>query len=246
MKGFVPGPVLGLETSGSLTGAALVVRGRLVGESALDARSLSQEVLLDLIDRLLRAHGLLPRECDRIGVALGPGSFTGIRVGLAAARGLAWGAGCPLAGIPSHEALAWPWHELARPLVLLTGLRRGQVFLEAGIWEGDRWVPLFEGRSVSVESVDALLAALDFPTPPLLLGEAAGAMRPFLTALAGSGCFVEDPLSQVRRPAVIAFLAARESASLLQVEALDRLEPLYLRGADARLPTPGAGAGERS
>ncbi len=246
MKGLVPGPVLGLETSGSLTGAALVVQGRLVAESSLDARSLSQEVLLDLIDRLLRAHGLLPRECERFGVALGPGSFTGIRVGLAAARGLAWGASRPLAGIPSHEALAWPWRELARPLVLLTGLRRGQVFLEAGSWEADRWVPLFEGRSVPVESVDTLLSSCGFPTPPLLLGEAVGAMRPFLPGLSGTVRFVEDPLSQVRRPAVIAYLAARESVSLLQVDALDRLEPLYLRGADARLPTPRAGANGHS
>ena len=90
---MVCGPVLGIETSGRLTGAALVVDGRLAAETCVDAHASSQEILIDLTLRILESHRLRVRDLVRIGVSLGPGSFTGVRVGLAAGRGLALGAG---------------------------------------------------------------------------------------------------------------------------------------------------------
>jgi tRNA threonylcarbamoyladenosine biosynthesis protein TsaB len=233
---FVEGPVLGIETSGRLTGAALLLGGRLLEESALDARALSQEVLAERIDGMLRARGLRPRDLERIGVALGPGSFTGVRVGLATARGMAIGAACPLAGVPSHEALAWPFRGLEATVVLLTGLRCGEVFVEAGVWKEDRWTPALSGRSLPVREARAELLRLAGGGPLLFLGEAAPVLRAEFPELARAGTWIEDPLAAVRRPAVIALLAARLGAALHAGEETDRLAPLYLRGADAQAP----------
>ncbi len=233
--GWIRGPVLGIETTGRLTGAAIFADGRLLAESAHDARAQSQETLLAQADRLLRALGLAPRDLVRIGVALGPGSFTGVRVGLASARALALGADLPLACIPSHEALAWPLCDLGRTLVLLTGLRRGEVFLEAGRWEGHAWRALLPGAGVPVGDVGARLAAVPGAGSFLFLGEAAG--LPDLSGeLAGLGQAVTEPLVSARRPAVIACLAARPDALVVRGVGLDAVEPLYLRAADARRP----------
>jgi len=230
------GPVLGIETSGTLTGAALWAGGRLAGETAVDAKSQSQELLPDLIARLLRTRGLAPRDLARIGVSLGPGSFTGLRVGLAAARGLAAGAELPLVGVPSHEALAWPWSDAGAELCLLTGLRRGEVFLEIGRWDGPEWRASVPGSSLPAEEAAARLVAL--PTGParLLLGEAAPLLERLHPEIAGAGRIVRETLAATRRPAVVACLAARPGVRLYAGADLDRLQPLYLRGADARRP----------
>lgn len=237
---FSAGPVLGIETSGRLSGAALFRQAQLLGESAIDARAMRQEVLCDRIDDLLRAQGLRPRDLERIGVALGPGSFTGIRVGLAAARALALGAGVPIAGIPSHQALAWPWRDRPGICVLLTGLRRGEVFVEAGSWRGDFWEPVLPGASLplseAVRALQALRQTVRSEEPLLLLGEAFEGLLERHPESAGLGLRIEDPLATARRPAAVACLAARADLAVLRGEEIDRLEPLYLRAADARLP----------
>lgn len=238
---MVDGPVLGLETSGRLTGAALVISGRLAAESCVDAHASSQEILMDLTLRILGSHGLRVRDLERMGVSVGPGSFTGIRVGLAAARGLALGAGIPAAGIPSHEAMAWPWRGLGRRLVLMTGLRRGELCLEAGVWRGETWTPEIPGTGVPLGEVESMLAGLPSDgRPPLFLGEAVTGVLEALPGLARMGEALTDPLASARRPAPVALLAARRSQTALRPDDPGALSPLYLRQADARRPAPRA------
>jgi tRNA threonylcarbamoyladenosine biosynthesis protein TsaB len=237
---WVAGPVLGIETTGRMTGAAVFDRGRLLAESALDARAHSQELLLSQVESLLVPLGLSVRDLARIGVALGPGSFTGVRVGLAAARGLAVGADRPLCGVPSHEALAWPFRDLGALTVLLTGLRRGELFFEAGTWVGDSWSPVEPGAGIPVADLRSRLTELRRAGPLLFVGEAA-ALPDVANETEGLGHFVSDPISSTRRPAVVACLSARVSAPAVAGAAIDAVEPLYLRAADARRPeTPRA------
>lgn len=234
---FVAGPVLGLEATGSLTGAALFRRGRLASEISQDARASSAELLLDQVRRLLESHSLSPRELARIGVSQGPGSFTGLRVALAAARGLAFGAGLPVVGVPSHQALAWSARGLGRSIVLMTGMRRGQIYLEAGRWDGDFWSAHLAGGSVPVEEVLPLVSALPEAGRLIFMGEAVESGCAVAPELRELGDFLLDPLSGERRPATIACLAARVGVEELREDRLESLEPLYLRGADARRPT---------
>jgi tRNA threonylcarbamoyladenosine biosynthesis protein TsaB len=237
---WVEGPVLGIETTGRLTGVALFSAGRLLSERAIDARALSQELLLSEVAAVLDGLGLRLADLARLGVALGPGSFTGVRVGLAAARALALGADLPLVGVSSHEALAWPFRDAGASLVLLTGVRRGEVFLEAGSWQGDTWVASVAGASVPVTEVRHRIEPLPGAGSFLFLGEAAGAPE-LATQVAGLGPVIAEPLGLARRPAVIACLAARAGALEVRGAGLDGVEPLYLRAADARRPgTPHA------
>lgn len=240
------GPVLGIETSGRLTGAAVVHEGRLLAEAAEDLEASSQERLLSIVDRLLADLGLRLPQLSRIGVAVGPGSFTGLRVGVGATRLLAFGSGIPAVAVPSHEALALPLAGVDAALALLTGFRKGRVFLEVGEWVGLEWRPLFPAASVAVEDLVRTLEGGDArpPRPLLLLGEALEYLLPEVPRLRDLGTPLLDPLLRTRRPAAVAFLAARPGVRLLGPDLLDRLEPLYLRGADARRPGergPGGG-----
>ena len=99
--------ILGIETSHAAGGVALLRDGAVIGEAALEtagqrhARSLIAE-----IDRLLQSAGLRARDLEAVAVSLGPGSFTGLRVGVVAAKTLAYATGCRVAGIETFLAVA--------------------------------------------------------------------------------------------------------------------------------------------
>jgi len=97
--------ILGIETSTAAGTLALVEAGRAAGEAEIDTRLNHSARLLPALDELLRGAGWEIGDLDGVGAGLGPGSFTGIRVGLAAARGLALGGSIPLVGIGSIFAL---------------------------------------------------------------------------------------------------------------------------------------------
>jgi tRNA threonylcarbamoyladenosine biosynthesis protein TsaB len=110
---------LAFDTATGVATCALVRGDEVLGERTGRAA----EVLADA-DELLRAAGVEPRDLDRLAVGVGPGSFTGVRIGLAAARGLALALDLPVAGVSTLEALAAG----APGAVPVIDARRGEVF----------------------------------------------------------------------------------------------------------------------
>ncbi|ADU50392.1 peptidase M22 glycoprotease [Thermaerobacter marianensis DSM 12885] len=98
--------ILGIDTSGPRCGVALLKDGEPAGAEELAAPG-TNRALMPAVDRLCRRAGIGPRQLDGIAVALGPGSFTGLRIGLAAAKGLALGLGRPLAGVGTLDAVVF-------------------------------------------------------------------------------------------------------------------------------------------
>jgi tRNA threonylcarbamoyladenosine biosynthesis protein TsaB len=112
--------ILAFDTATDVATSALVSDGEVVGE-----RTSRAVTVLEDIDALLRQAGAHTRELDGIAVGIGPGSFTGIRIGLATARGLALALGVPVAGVSTLDALAAGAPE-ALPVI---DARRGEVFV---------------------------------------------------------------------------------------------------------------------
>lgn len=235
---YIAEPVLAFETSGRVAGVALVCGGRVLSETVLDAETTREEWLLTLAHDALARTGLASRSLARIGVSLGPGSFTGLRVGLAAARALAFASGRPMVAVPTHEAMAFSQVSAERGIVLLTSRRRKTVCVEAGSWEQGEWTPVVPACCVPEESLMDLLAEAvgRLPLPLLFLGEAVESMLAIHPALTEQGSPIVDPLSQVRRPLAVALLASRTKRRLWHGSEMDAVEPLYLRAADAKKP----------
>jgi tRNA threonylcarbamoyl adenosine modification protein YeaZ len=99
-------PLLAIETSGKSLGVALRSDAGLLFSENVTAGSIHGKALAPLIDKALTTHGLKPGELEAVAVSLGPGSWTGLRIGLSAAKALAWGAQIGIVGVPSFEALA--------------------------------------------------------------------------------------------------------------------------------------------
>jgi tRNA threonylcarbamoyladenosine biosynthesis protein TsaB len=125
--------ILAIDTAGPEGSVALVADGRLLGAAPLPEAGHS-EALSGAAARLLLDSGLTLRDLAAIAVAEGPGSFTGLRIGLAWAKGAAWGAGIPLVLVPSHESLATAHAAPGRVVASLIPGERGRV--EAALWSG--------------------------------------------------------------------------------------------------------------
>ena len=99
-------PLLALETSGGSLGVGLRAESGLLFEENVIAGATHGKALAPLIRKALSSSGLNPADLEAVAVSLGPGSWTGLRIGLSAAKALAWGAKLALLGVPSFEALA--------------------------------------------------------------------------------------------------------------------------------------------
>ena len=122
--------ILAVDTAGKTAGVALMRDGRLLYEVYLDGGLTHSETLLPLIDGCLKLCGLGCADIDLYGVNAGPGSFTGLRIGLAAVKGLAFPRQTPCAPVSTLEALA-AGHVGDGTVVCALDARRGQVYSAA-------------------------------------------------------------------------------------------------------------------
>ncbi len=134
--------VLGFDASLSTCGVAVWRDGQVLARESMAMDRGQAERLMPMITEAMSAAGIEFATLDRIGVGCGPGSFTGVRVGLAAARGLALVTGCPVVGISTTEALAAAVHvtEAARAdgIIAAVDSKRGDLFVQKFTPHGDR------------------------------------------------------------------------------------------------------------
>jgi tRNA threonylcarbamoyladenosine biosynthesis protein TsaB len=220
--------VLGVDSATADAVAGVTADGEVLRESRIepgaDGRPRHSQVLLEEIERSVDAAGGWER-IDRIAVGIGPGSFTGLRIGIATARGLAQARDIPIAPVGSLSALARGISTVGpgRPALPVIDARRNEAF--AALFEdggAELWPPF-------VASPDELARRLgEFDRGPLAAGD--GALR-FAAELEAAGATVAPPDDQVHRIAARHVCSVGEAA----VEATpDQIQPLYLRPPDAK------------
>jgi tRNA threonylcarbamoyladenosine biosynthesis protein TsaB len=123
--------VLGLDTSGYVNAVGLVDSGRVIADATFDARTDSLEQIVANIDEVLKSAGLSLAKVEGIGVGLGPGSWTGIRVGVTVGKMLAFSSGKPVAGIPTLEALAFTARGQSLPVYAVISVGVGEAVYAA-------------------------------------------------------------------------------------------------------------------
>lgn len=154
--------ILGIESSARAASAALCRGGKLLGQYFQCAGLTHSRTLLPMAEELLRDTGTALHDIDAVAVAVGPGSFTGVRIGVAAVKGLCWGAQIPAIGVSTLEAMAW--HGLAAApgevVCCCMDARRNQVY--NALFEISDGVParLVPDRAISIEQLAGDLAGL--------------------------------------------------------------------------------------
>ena len=120
--------ILAFETSAKAASAALLEDGKLLGESYQNTGLTHSQTLMVMAENLLHQCGKTVNDVNAVAVAAGPGSFTGVRIGVAAAKGFAWGREVPCYGVSTLEAMAWSLAGFQGEVCAAMDARRHQVY----------------------------------------------------------------------------------------------------------------------
>lgn len=219
--------VLGLDTATRATAAAVLLDDGHAVQRRDDpppgARPAHAARLLELAEAALDEAGIGWEAVDRLAVGVGPGGFTGLRIGLASARALAQARDLKLVGVGSLHALAAPVAaERADPVLAVLDARRGEAF--AAAWHGDR--PLLEPAALGPDALAAAVGGLGADV--LAVGDGAVVFR---SVLERAGAAVAPDDSAVHRLSAVA--VCRLGAAAERPADRDALVPDYRRDPDA-------------
>ena len=220
--------LLAIETTAKAASCAVLEDGVPIA-SAWQATGLTHSrTLLPMAEDMLKNSELSLGDMDALAVAVGPGSFTGLRIGVAAVKGLAWGAEKPCVGVSTLEAMAWPLSHLEGVVACAMDARRQQIYNAVFLPEGGALTRLRKDRAVSLEEAAADIAALDGPIT--VVGDGAGLLYDRLCQ-AGADCRLA-PAHLRLQSAVGVGMAAWRRWPEEAVSAQD-LRPRYLRLSQA-------------
>jgi tRNA threonylcarbamoyladenosine biosynthesis protein TsaB len=220
---------LGIETATSLASVGIVVGDRILAERALPMHGSHARTLLPLIDAALAAAGVGLRDIDLLAVSIGPGSFTGLRIGLSVAKGLALATGVPVVGVPTLEAYARTAGPRPGLLCPVLDARKGEVYAAAFRWRGSEVECVAAANAVAPERFAASLREA-----ATLVGDGvdayAGLWRRELGEAAELIAFAALPPNA----AVVAQLGMARAAAFGPDDLAD-LEPRYCRASEAEV-----------
>jgi len=215
--------ILALDTSGRTASAALCRDGEIVGCVRKDADLKHSRTILPLCLRLLEDRGIDIGRIDVFAATVGPGSFTGIRIGVSAVKGLAWAAQKPCVAVSSLASAAHAGGTCSRPVCSLIPSRPGEYYYAVYRWEGDLLRPVFDERAD--ERPQILEKLKGFGEPVRLCGSGA---REFF----GSGAWGEL-CTQNEENAESAALCAWSMARRGLTVGCHQLMPAYLKPCQA-------------
>lgn len=170
--------LIAFETSAKAVSVALLEDGRLLGEYYQNSGQTHSRTLMKLAQDLLDNCDLTPRDIDLVAYANGPGSFTGIRIGVAAAKGFCWGLERPCVPVSTLESMAWSHRDCSGIVCCCMDARRDQVYNGIFRVEDGLVSRLREDRAISLEELAADLSTLREPI--LLVGDGGALSYDFL------------------------------------------------------------------
>ena len=163
--------LLAFESSAKAAGVAVLDDGRLLAEYFQNSGQTHSRTLMQMAEDLLDNCDLTPRDIDACAVADGPGSFTGVRIGVAAAKGFAWGREIPCYGVSTLEAMARSAACLGGVICCCMDARRAQVYNAVFERCGETLVRLREDRAISLNDLCEDLQNIEKPI--FLVGDGA-------------------------------------------------------------------------
>ena len=221
---------LAIDTSTGVASIALAQKGRVLAEATWRAEFNHTVQLMPAIQEMLRQTGVKPADLAAVSVAIGPGSFSGLRVGLAASKGLALALGVPVVGVGTLLIEAYPFLGAHLPVRPLLSAGKGGV---ATALYGSGEDGALEVAAPSLATVEDICTATAGPT--LFCGEFMPACRDQIAASLGALALFPAESALLRRAGNLAELAWQRLARG-QTEDAATLQPLYLRAPSISAP----------
>lgn len=224
--------ILAIDSSGLIASAALATEDAVLAEYTTNYKKTHSQTLLPMIDEIVKMTETELSTLDAIAVTAGPGSFTGLRIGSATAKGLGQALNKPLIAVPTTEALAWNFCGSEAVICPLMDARRSQVYTGLYRWNKETGAMdcLFAQEAMAVEDIIAEVNRLGQPV--IYLGDGADAYKAVLaekTTVEFSFAPVHMSKQRAASLAACAFVYAKEG----KMQTAAEFVPTYLRKSQA-------------
>ena len=221
--------ILAFETSAKAGSVALYENGKLLAESYQNTGLTHSQTLMVMAEDMLKAAGKTVTDVTAVAVAEGPGSFTGVRIGVAAAKGFAWGGQIPCCGVSTLEAMAVSLGADSGHVCACMDARRNQVYNALFLARGGKLERVSEDRAIALEELKGELEHIEGPI--FLVGD--GASLTYKTLSGEIPGLILPPEHRIHQRAVgVAILAAEKIAAGEPCDG-NALTPNYLRLSQA-------------
>lgn len=240
--------ILAVETSTLVGGVALLDTGQLLGEYTLNIRLTHSERLLGAIDRLLGDAGWTAQTLEGLAVAVGPGSFTGLRIGVSTIKALAFSLKIPVAAVSTLEALAWTLPFARHRVCPVLDARKGEVYVALFHWEGESkeaatpsmkaatpaMVRDWEDQALAPEELCRQLVEAITPSPIIFVGDGVASYGALFKERLDQSALFAPPARRLPSAACVGQLGHARLAAGQVVDPV-ALVPRYLRPSEAEL-----------
>ena len=201
---------LAFETSAKAASVALTENGKLLGESYQNTGLTHSQTLMVMAEDLLKQCGKTMSHVTAVAVAEGPGSFTGVRIGVAAAKGLSWGGQIPCYGVSTLEAMAVSLGVYEGYICACMDARRNQVYNALFLVDNGNMERVSDDRAIALADLKEELAHMDGPI--FLVGD--GSQLTYKTLSGEIGNLILPPEHRMHQRAVgVALLAEKKQSS---------------------------------
>lgn len=224
-------PILALDTATMVSSVAIASADKLLGELTLQTKLTHSEVLMPHIAQILEMTKVRKQDLDAIAVSIGPGSFTGLRIGLAAAKSMAYALSLPIIGVSTLEAMAYHYPVPGVYIAALLDAQKGNAYV--AIYE------YIEGTMKEVEAVvvdsfeNILMKCQQLDKKVVLLGDIVQKNMSQVQS-AGENIIAALPHTVMPRGANVARVGLQKLANE-QVDNLMEIEPVYIRRSEAEV-----------
>lgn len=223
--------ILALETSAKSVSVAVTEDGVPLASSYQNTGLTHSRTLMPLLDAMLTSSGLELQDMDALAVAAGPGSFTGLRIGVSALKGLAWAAEKPCCGVSTLEAMARNLAHMDALIVCAMDARRNQVYNALFRARGGALERLTPDRAIGIEKLAKELADISAETGKIVVGD--GAQLCYTDLLEqGVSCTLAPSALRMQNAVGVA-LCAEEMVRRGETTSARDLVPVYLRLSQA-------------
>ncbi len=218
--------VLAIDTSNHVLGVAVMKNEQVIGEIVTNLTKNHSTRLMPAVDTLMKEIDMKPEDLDQIAVAEGPGSYTGVRIGLTTAKTLAWALHIPIVGVSSLEVLAYQGSFFDGYICPFFDARRGFVYAGVYQWKNNQLISIDEDQNIMM---NAILEKLKSEKENILfLSPDMDKFRQEILEQLGDKAIIPDEAFHIAKPSHLGLASIRHDA-----EEVHGLTPSYLRLAEA-------------
>jgi len=222
--------ILAVDTSSLVAAVAVIDNERLLGEYILNHKKTHSQKLMPMIKELMDNLELTPKDIDVFAASSGPGSFTGLRIGITTVKALAYAVNKPVVSVPTLDALAFNMPVADSLVCPIMDARNNQVFTAVYKWEKGIPVNITEYMGVPINELVQLIKGKNQKV--VFLGDAVEIHRDFLKEELNENCEFAPGNLMLQRASSVAQLALVKASSGMMESSFDMV-PFYLRKSQA-------------